>query len=87
MAHLLQHVFVTPGGIGYDVMQRLMSLANIVGAETRRHRLYTLALPRQQQTGAIGFQGNSSIQVLRGLRQAIETGATDLALMNCNLPR
>jgi len=56
------------------VMQRLMSLANIVGAETRRHRFYTLALPGQQQTGAIGFHGNSSIQVLRGLRQAIEIG-------------
>src|SRR5262250_150663 len=73
-AHLFQQVFVTPGGIRHDVVQRLMGLPQVVRTEAGRHRLDTLALSRQQQAGAIRLQRNSSIQVPRGLRQAIEIG-------------
>jgi hypothetical protein len=51
-----------------------MYLADVMGRKTRRHRLHTLAFPWQQQAGAIGFPGDGSIQVPRGLRQAIEIG-------------
>jgi len=51
-----------------------MRLSNVIGKKAGRHRLHTLALPGQQQTGAIGFQGKRSIQVPRGLRQAIKIG-------------
>ena len=43
-------------------------------AEPGRHRFHTLALPGQQQAGAIGFHGNGPVQVPRGLRQEIEIG-------------
>src|SRR5437899_6319021 len=51
-----------------------MRLANVVGAETSRHRFHTLAFPGEQQAGAIGLQRDHAIQVPRGLRQAIQIG-------------
>jgi hypothetical protein len=56
----------------HNVVQRLMGLAHVIGAQPGRHRFDTLALPWQQQARAIRLQGNDAIQVPRGLRQAIE---------------
>ena len=56
------------------MVQRLMGLAHVVRAKAGRHRFDTLALSGQQQAGAIRLQRNNSIQVPRGLRQAIEIG-------------
>src|SRR5262249_39902442 len=66
--------FVPPGATRHDVMQRLMGLPQVVRTETGRHWFDTLALSWQQQAGAIKLQRNGSIQVPRGLRQAIEIG-------------
>src|ERR1039457_4695587 len=54
------------------MVQGLMRLTNIVGAETSRHRFHTLALPGKQQAGAIGLQRDHAIQVPRGMRQAVQ---------------
>src|SRR5882762_8182657 len=56
------------------MVQGLMSLTNLVGAQTSRHRFHALALSRKQQAGAIGLQRDYAIQVPRGLRQAIQIG-------------
>jgi len=61
-------------GVSYHVVQRLMGLAHIVGAETSRHRFHALAFPGKQQAGAIGLQRDHAIPVPRGLRQAIQIG-------------
>ncbi len=55
------------------MVQRLMGLAHLVGAETSRHRFPAFAFPGKQQTGAIGRQRDRAIQVPRGY----EVGAHD----------
>src|SRR6202047_589741 len=74
LAHRFQNVFIPPGGVSHHVVQRLMGLAHIVGAETSRHRFHALAFPGKQQAGAIGLQRDHAIPVPRGLRQAIQIG-------------
>jgi hypothetical protein len=41
-------------------------------AKPRRHRCYTLAFAGKQQAGAIGLQRSGTVEVPRGMRQAIE---------------
>jgi hypothetical protein len=74
MAYGFEKVCITPGGVGYHMVQGLMGLAHAVRAKASRHRFHTLALARQQQAGAIGLHRNRPIQVPRGLRQAIQIG-------------
>src|ERR1700683_4976660 len=49
-----------------------MSLAYLVGTEAGRHRFPTLAFAGKKQARAIGLQRHHSIQVPRGMRQAIQ---------------
>jgi len=73
LAHRFQNVFIPLGRMGHDMVQRLMGLAHLVGAETSRHRFPAFAFPGKQQTGAIGRQRDRAIQVPRGY----EVGAHD----------
>src|SRR5579863_795604 len=51
-----------------------MGLTDVIGVEASSHRFHALTLAGQQQAGAIGLQGNGTITVPRGLRQAIKVG-------------
>lgn len=48
--HLLQHGFIAPRHIGYQVVLGLMHSAHLVRSQSRRHRLHNLALAGQQQS-------------------------------------
>jgi hypothetical protein len=72
LPHCLQHIFVTPGSMGYDMVQRLMGLAHVVGTQAGRHRFHALAFAGKKQARAIGLQRDYPIQVPRGMRQAIQ---------------
>ncbi len=71
-AHLRQQLFVAPGSIGDQMMQRLMHSPNVVGSQARGHRLDALALARKQQPLAVGLQRIDPVSVPCGLRQAFE---------------
>jgi len=62
------------------MMQRLMHPPNIVWCQARSHRLYTLALARQQQAGAVGLPRTDPVGMPCGLRQAIKEGRQALLL-------
>ena len=53
-------------------MQRLMRRLHATGRNPRRHRLDALALPRQQQPGAIGLQRRLPIGVTERRRQGLD---------------
>jgi hypothetical protein len=44
----VQHYFIAPGGIGHNVVQRLLHTSHIVGSQTSGHRLDAFALAWQQ---------------------------------------
>jgi hypothetical protein len=71
LTHASQNRFITPGRIRHQMMQRLVHTLHLVGRQTRSHRFHALALARQQQSGAVGFQRGIAISVPCGLRQAI----------------
>src|SRR5215469_3657711 len=58
------------GGIGDQVMQRLVGLAHPLGRQQGRHRLDTFARAGQYQTGQITTQRLVAIGVAQALRQA-----------------
>lgn len=72
--HRFQHVVITPRGLGHDMVQGLVGLADVVGKQPCGHGFHALALSWQQQTGAIRFQGSRTIGMPCGQRQAIEIG-------------
>jgi hypothetical protein len=49
-----------------------MGLAYVVGTQAGRHRFHALAFAGKKQARAIGFQRDYTIQVPRGMRQAIQ---------------
>jgi hypothetical protein len=53
------------------MVQRLVHPPDILGSQSRRHRLDTFTLNRQQQPGAVRLQGINAVGVPGGLRQAI----------------
>ena len=48
VAHSLEQGFVTPRGIGYEMMERLVHALHIIGGQPRRHRLDALAFTGKQ---------------------------------------
>jgi hypothetical protein len=72
LSHPAQHLFVAPGRVGNQVMQRLVHAANIVWGQTCSHRLYALPLAWQQQTRAVTLQRTMTIGVPRGVCQTLD---------------
>jgi hypothetical protein len=54
------------------MVKRLVHAPAVVRGQTRRHRLNRLALPGQQQPGAIRLQRNSAIRVPSRFRQTVK---------------
>jgi hypothetical protein len=48
--YLRQQLFVTPGSVGDQMMERLVHPAHVVGSQTGGHRLDALALAGKQQS-------------------------------------
>jgi hypothetical protein len=70
-SNLGQHLFIVPGRVRHQVMERLMRATNIVGSQARSHRLNTLALSGQYQSLAVVLQGSVPIGVPHGIGQAL----------------
>jgi len=68
----IQHRFITPGGIGDHMVQRLVHPAHIVSGKPRGHWLDALALAGQQQAGAVVLQRSVTIGVPCGFGQALD---------------
>jgi hypothetical protein len=71
-ADLAQQRVVSPRRICHQMMQRLVHPPDIVGSQSRRHRLDALAFAWQQKSGAVGFQRTDPVGMPCGLRQAVE---------------
>ena len=65
---------VRPVGIGNEMVERLMSSLNPSRLQPGRHRFDALALARQDQPGAVGFQGRHTINMTKSLRQVLDIG-------------
>jgi hypothetical protein len=72
VARAAQQGLVAPGSVGHHMVQRLMHTPDVGRGQTRCHRLDRLALPGQQQPGAVQLQGNSTIRVPGGFRQTVK---------------
>src|SRR2546428_424170 len=57
---------IVPGGIGDEVMHRLMARAHVARIDARGHRLDALPLPGQTEPGDIGPQGAVPIPMAAG---------------------
>ena len=57
---------IVPGGIGDEVMHRLMTRPHVAGIDPRGHRLDALPLPGQTEPHDIGAQGTVPILVAEG---------------------
>ena len=60
---------VRPGRLGDEVMQRPMRGLDPSRLHARRHRLDTLAIPGQQETGAIRAERRHTVSVAQGRAQ------------------
>ena len=60
-AHDGQQSLVGPLGLGHEVVQRLVGRLHPTGINPRRHGLDALALARQDQPGAVGFERRHTI--------------------------
>ena len=65
---------VRPGGLGDDMVERLMDGLNPSGFEPGCHRFDALALARQDQPGAVSPQGRHTISMTQSLRQMFNIG-------------
>jgi hypothetical protein len=74
VAHAAKQGLIAPWGLGHHMVQRLVHAPDAVRGQTHGHRLDALTLSRQQQSGAIGLQGNSTIDMPCGLHQAVKIG-------------
>jgi len=74
VAHAAEQGLIAPWCLGHYMVQRLVHPPDVIRGQTRRHRLDALTLSRKQQSGAIRLQGNSTIHVPCGLRQAVKIG-------------
>jgi len=57
---------IVPGGIGDEVVHRLMTRPHVAGIDPRGHRLDALPITRQTEAGDIGSQGPVPIPVAEG---------------------
>jgi hypothetical protein len=61
-------------------MERLVHATNIVWSQARRHRLDTLALSGQQQSGAVVLQRSMTVGVPRGVGHALDIYREDASV-------
>jgi hypothetical protein len=66
-----QHGRILPVRVGHQVMQRLVTGADVAGIEARRHGFDTLAFARQQQAGGIEAQRLVAIGMAHGIGQQV----------------
>src|SRR3989441_12063281 len=52
---------IVPGGIGDEVMHRLMTGSHVAGIDPRRHRLHALPNPPQTEAGDNGAEGGGAV--------------------------
>ena len=62
---------IVPGGIGDEVMHRLMARAHVARIDARGHRLDALPLPGQTEPGDIGPQGAVPIPMAEGRAETL----------------
>src|SRR2546426_354027 len=62
---------IVPGGIGDEVMHRLMACAHVARIDARGHRLDALPLPGQTEPGDIGPQGAVPIPMAEGRAETL----------------
>ncbi len=67
-SHKRQESLVRPVGLGDEMVEGLMSRLNPSRLQPGRHGFDALALARQDQPGAVGFQGRHTISMTNGLR-------------------
>ena len=62
---------VVPGGIGDEVMHRLVAGAHVARIDARRHRFDALPFPRQTQSGHIVPERTMPIPVTEGAGETL----------------
>jgi hypothetical protein len=78
--YLLEKRIIAPGGIGHDVMQRLVHLAYVAWSQARSHRLDALALDRQQEPLGVVLDGTYPIGMSGYLGQTVKIGLQTIML-------
>lgn len=71
-ADLPQHWLVTPGGIGDEVVHRLVLAAHVAGVKARSHRFDALTVAREHQSCRVGTQWLCAVGVAYGLGQQLD---------------